>query len=315
MMKSAQISILARIYGNVNADETIGNRITIKKFYSSEGEILPFVSARAIKYAIRKALELENKEFEIDPLVAEKTEMQDSGNPIKYVDNDLFGFMAPYKGERRGEGGSITRQAPIAISYFKALRNTPVNVEFGARFPRESTVKANNRNPEDLNPVPFEIEVADFIGKLNVLIYDYVGKFKESELVKVSESEKLRLQKKGEYYELSREKREQRLKAFLTILLTPKYVLPRRTNSLNIPEYKFAVIVLNEEGVLPIYQYLDYIEDGKVDTEKLMRLKEICEETRSEMFVIDYENWLGEDIKVEKISVKSAIEKIIRHLL
>ena len=54
--KVIQISVLTRIEGNVNADEVIGTRITIKKMYSPIGEVLPFVSARAIKYSIRQAL-------------------------------------------------------------------------------------------------------------------------------------------------------------------------------------------------------------------------------------------------------------------
>jgi len=302
-MKSVQIAILARVYGNVNADEVIGNRVTIKKFYTSDGEVLPFVSARAVKYAIRQALK--NKGFEIDPFVTEGEEMKDSGDPIKYVDNDLFGFMAPFKGSKRGEGGSITRQAPVAISYFKALRDTPINVEFGARFPRNGDQNAN--------PVPFEIEVADFIGRLNVLIYDYVGKFKEEELARVSDKSKL--QKEGEYYVLPKEEREKRLREFLYVLLTPSYVLPRRTNSLNVPEYKVAVIVLNKDGVLPVYQYLDYAKPGEVDKEKLKMLKEIADLAGSEVFAIDYEGWIKEDIGIPKVSVKEAVDKIVNFLL
>ena len=316
MMKTTQISILARIYGNVNADETIGNRITIKKFYSSEGEVLPFVSARAIKYAIRKALK--EKGFDIDPFVIEKKEMKDSGDPIKYIDNDLFGFMVPYKGEKKGKGESIKRQAPIAISYLKAIKNTPVTVEFGARFPREDTLKINKKdseekNTEDLNPVPFEIEVADFIGRLNVVIYDYIGKFTKEEIANVQNKNILTEDKNG-YYTLSKNERERRLRAFLEILLTPRYVLPRRTNSLNIPEYKVAVITLNKDGVLPIYQYLDYRKVGEVDIEKLRKLKSICEEVGSEIYIIDYEGWVKEDI-IPKIGIKEAIDKIVNHLL
>jgi len=308
MVKTVQISILARIYGNVNADETIGNRITIKKFYSSEGEVLPFVSARAIKYAIREALK--NLGFEIDPFIIEKI-MRDSGDPIKYIDNDLFGFMVPV-----GNKGSITRQAPIAISYFKALRNTPITVEFGGRFPRDNTSKINNKKSEDesedVNPEPFEIEVADFIGRLNVLIYDYIGKFTEEELGKVSDKSKLI--KQGDYYVLPKDEREKRLRAFLDVLLTPKYVLPRRTNSLNIPEYKVAVIVLNNDGVLPIYQYVDYTKYGEIDTEKLNKLINICNEAKSDILVIDYENWV-KNITVQKVSVVEAINKIVNHIL
>ncbi|MGC9079466.1 MAG: type I-B CRISPR-associated protein Cas7/Cst2/DevR [Nanopusillaceae archaeon] len=316
--KTVQIAILARVYGNVNADETIGNRTTIKKFYSSEGEVLPFVSARAIKYAIREALK--NEGFEIDPFVNDtknlndnkeqndkknmgNKNLNDSGDPIKYIDNDLFGYMVTIKGSRKGEGGSLSRQAPVAISYFKALKNTPIVTEFGGRFPRN----------KDDNPQPFEVEVADFIGRLNVLIYDYIGKFKEDELKK---DQKDQLQKNRDYYELDRNKREERIKKFLEVLLTPKYVLPRRTNSLNVPEYKIAVVVLNNKGVLPVYQYLDYKEQGIVDTEKLKKLVEICKKLESRVLVIDYDNWLKENIDdIEKVDVNKAIEEITNHLL
>jgi len=304
MMKTVQISILARIYGNVNADETIGNRITIKKFYSSEGEVLPFVSARAIKYSIREALK--NLGFDIDPFVIDKN-MRDSGDPVKYVDNDLFGFMVPV-----GNKGSVTRQAPIAISYFKALKNTPVTVEFGGRFPRDNTAKINNKKPEDVNPEPFEIEVADFIGRLNVLIYDYIGKFTEEEIENVSDKSKLI--KQDNYYILPKKDREERLRAFLDVLLTPRYTLPRRANSLNVPEYKVAVIVLNNGGLLPIYQYIDYIKYGEINTEKLSKLVNICKEAGSDILIIDYENWV-KDVEVQKVSVSEAINKIINHLL
>ena len=116
------------------------------------------------------------------------------------------------------------------------------------------------------------------------------------------------------YYTLSKDERERRLRAFLEILLTPRYVLPRRTNSLNIPEYKVAVITLNKDGVLPIYQYLDYRKVGEVDIEKLRKLKSICEEVGSEIYIIDYEGWVKEDI-IPKIGIKEAIDKIVNHLL
>lgn len=312
MMKTVQISILARVYGNVNADETIGNRTTLKKFYSSEGETLPFISSRAIKYAIREALSKEG--FKIDPFVIEKEKAKDSGNPIEYIDNDLFGFMVPIK-----NGGSRSRQAPIAISYFKALKDTPVTTEFGARFPRDPL--------QSSNPAPFEIEVADFIGRLNILIYDYIGKFREEELDDEAKKSEL-LKKEGEYYVLKDEERKNRLKKFLEILLTPKYVLPRRTNSLVIPEYKVGIVVLNNNGTLPIYQYLDYKEPGKIDKDKIEKLINICKEANSKLYIIDYENWTSEidcNLKdsqgnniCEKINIKDLkdlIDKITEHLI
>ncbi|MBS7627098.1 type I-B CRISPR-associated protein Cas7/Cst2/DevR, partial [Candidatus Bathyarchaeota archaeon] len=91
MSRVVQISILGKISGNVNADGVIGNRITLKKMYSSEGEVLPFVSARAVKYAIRQAFR--ERGFPIDPFyedpnATEALRLRDSGLPDQYVDND-----------------------------------------------------------------------------------------------------------------------------------------------------------------------------------------------------------------------------------
>jgi len=288
MSKVVQISILAKISGNVNADESIGTRITLKKMYSSDGSVLPFVSARAIKYAIREGLK--NRGYEIDPFIKDGKQLNDSGNPEKYIDNDLFGYLATEKGEKKGEGSAKSRQAPIALSYLKAIYDTPISTEFAARFPRE-----DNQD----NPVPFEIEVAEFIGRLNAIIYDYVGKKGPG--------------KKEKDFELRKEEREKRLRDFLDIFLTPSYVLPRRTNSLNIPEYIVSLVVLSENGPKPIYQYLDYeVEERelKVKEEKLNQLIKITE--KSKCFLINYKNAILPQTNFEIKEVKEAIDEIIK---
>lgn len=288
MSKVVQISILAKISGNVNADESIGTRITLKKMYSSDGSVLPFVSARAIKYAIREGLK--NRGYEIDPFVSEGNQLNDFGDPEKYIDNDLFGYLTTEKGKRKGEGGAKSRQAPIALSYLKAIYDTPISTEFAARFPREEN--------QD-NPVPFEIEVAEFIGRLNAIIYDYVGKKGPG--------------KKEKDFELRKEEREKRLRDFLDIFLTPSYVLPRRTNSLNIPEYIVGLVVLSENGPKPIYQYLDYeVEERelKVKEEKLNQLIKITE--KSKCFLINYNNAILPQTNFEIKEVKEAIDEIIK---
>ncbi|HIQ49936.1 MAG TPA: type I-B CRISPR-associated protein Cas7/Cst2/DevR [Nanoarchaeota archaeon] len=317
MNKVVQISILGKISGNVNADEMIGTRITLKKMYSSSGEVLPFVSARAIKYAIREALK--ERGFEIDPFVEnpkaeESLRLSDSGNPIKFVDNDLFGFMVT-----KGKGEiARRRQAPIALSYFKALKDTPIKAEFAARFPREGK--------REENPVPFEIEVAEFIGRLNCIIYENVGKFNEKELEENMKKELEKIEENGKkVYKISDEERKRRIEAFCEILLTPSYVLPRRTNSLNLPEYIVSLVVLSKGGVLPVFQYLDYdFENNKVDIRKLEQLvnreeiKEKIKKNDVKILLIDYEGKInkeiGENNGIIKVSVKKAIQEIINFL-
>jgi len=310
-MKVAQISILAKISGNVNADEVIGTRITLKKMYSSSGEVLPFVSARAVKYAIRQALK--EKGFKVDPFKVESEarealRLADSARPDIYIDNDIFGYMTTIRGER-----ALKRQAPIAISYFKALRDTPIKAEFAARFPRPWG--------EEEAPGPFEVEVAEFIGKLNCIVYDYVGDFTQDKKIAKSLGENVKEAKK--FLEevpdrLSNDERSKRIKAFSEILLMPSYVLPRRTNSLNIPEYFAALIVLSKEGPLPVFQYLDYdFDNGKVDVEKLKTLlerEEIKNKINSnsvEILLIDYLNAIEKVPQgIIKVSVSKAVEKI-----
>jgi len=314
MSKVVQISILGKISGNVNADEVIGTRVTLKKMYSSNGEVLPFVSARAVKYAIRQALR--ERGFEIDkfienPQAEESLRLSDSGDPLKFVDNDLFGYMVT-----RGRGEiARRRQAPIAFSYFKALKDTPTKAEFAARFPREGK--------EEENPVPFEVEVAEFVGRLNCIIYENVGKFNEKEVEENIKSELEETVKSGKkIYKINDNERTKRVKSFSEILLTPSYVLPRRTNSLNIPEYIAAIVVLSEEGPLPIFQYLDYnFENNKVNIEILKNLverkeiKEKIENNNVKILLIDYTDKINElPEKIEKITVSEAISKIANFL-
>ena len=315
-MKVVQISILAKVSGNVNADEVIGTRVTLKKMYSSTGEVLPFISARAIKYAIREALK--NKGFKIDPFIEnpkamEALRLSDSGNPVEYIDNDLFGYMVT-----RGRGETARkRQAPIALSYFKALRDTPVKAEFAARFPRPWG------KMEEENPVPFEVEVAEFIGKVNCIMYENIGKFEEIELKGEEELKKrLSLEEKDgkKIYRIDEEERKRRIKAFSEVFLTPSYVLPRRTNSLNIPEYYIALITLSDKGPLPIFQYLDFdFEKNYINMESLKEFMERREIKNSgaKFLLIDYKGMIEQKNLpqgMEKVSVTEAIDKIVEFL-
>ncbi len=269
MPKVSQIALLCKISGNVNADEVIGQRITLKRFYTSDGEVKPFISARAVKYAIRQALA--QKGLPIDPFqLTNRTPQRliDSGDPIKYVDNDLFGFMAA---EQREEIAR-RRQAPISLSYCRALRNTAIKAEFALRAPRPQGTAGN--------PLPFEVEVAEWIGRLDCLIYDYVGLYQGTESQDAEANQPF----------ISDDERKKRLKSFLEVFLTPSYVLPRRTNSLVIPEYIALLITLSEHGPWPIYQYLDYKVDGAKPVVDMTLLNKLLERNfqLNHLWIIDY---------------------------
>ena len=171
-----------------------------------------------------------------------------------------------------------------------------------------SSVTKRVHSPSSLvctTSVPFEIEIAEFVGKVNCLIYDNVGKFSADELG----------EKEGK--ELDKDEREKRLQAFLEIFLTPSYVLPKRTNSLNIPDYILALIALSKAPA-PVYQYLDFdFSKSMPDVDKLKELtkREDIKTIVQEYLIIDYSGSLPKIEGLEKVSVKDAISKITRFLL
>lgn len=290
MPKVSQIALLCKISGNVNADEVIGQRITLKRFYTSDGEVKPFISARAVKYAIRQALA--QKGLSIDPFQLTNKKPQrliDSGDPIKYVDNDIFGFMVAEQEKEIAR----RRQAPISLSYCRALRNTAIKAEFALRAPRPQGTAGD--------PLPFEVEVAEWIGRLDCLIYDYVGLYQGTESRDAEANQPF----------ISDDERKKRLKSFLEVFLTPSYVLPRRTNSLVIPEYIALLITLSEHGPWPIYQYLDYKVDGAKPVIDITLLNKLLERNfqLNHLWIIDYMDAVPQQFKF-RVSVDKLVDII-----
>lgn len=249
-MRKIVIGILTHVSGNVNANEIDGDRIRIKKLISTSGEVYPFVSARAVKRGIRE--KFSEWGFEIDPFRnGEGGKLADSGDPIKYIDNDLFGYLY-IKGNKQ-----VPRQAPVSLSPIIAVEHTPIQIDFGGRFPRELG---------SAHPTPFEIEVADFIGLLKVVITERAGVFTETE--KTDQTRKwdeyikegrLQLHKKenkekNQYsYSLEPKERINRVKALLQILLNEGWPYPRRTNNLAMADHISAIIYAGNK-LYPIWK-------------------------------------------------------------
>jgi CRISPR-associated protein Cst2 len=288
----AQIAILCNVpFGLANADWTQGQRIMMKKFTDPWGRgIIPFISPRAVKYAIRQALR--ERGYEIDPFqlrdVQGNIRSLDTGDPIKYVDNDLFGFMAA---EEKGKQAR-RRQGPVAIGYLTSMKPLPdISTDLGLRSPRSP----------DQPPMITETEVATFPAKLRAAVYDYVGVWEgtEGEV------------KKGEKF-IDEKERRRRIRDLLDILLTPSYVLPRRSASLSVPEYIIGLVTLSSNGIRPIYQYLSIDDRGSVDTQPLSRLKNISIGW-GETFMVEY--IVSPPNTFPAVSSREAVERITNFLL
>ena len=285
-MKRVLISILARVKGNVNANGTVAALTEIKKFFTTEGETRVYVSGRCVKYCIKQRLE--EKGFELSPLERPRRVVISKGNPILYIDDDLFGFMmaeVPGEAARR-------RFAPIKTDGIVALRHCEITRDFGGRFdPTEKEM-----------PSPFEVEVADFIGQNNWILTENIGKFEDKEITeKIIQNSPVGLEEKEEdgkkfFYLPSQPPedkkvygRKNRLIAFLEILLKERYTFPRAATGLHQPEYYYAVI-LPTERLLPLFAYVDYeVKNGKVvlDLRKIEALVSMLDEER--VTIVDFE--------------------------
>ncbi len=295
------------IKGNVNANGSVASLIELKKFYTSDGETRVFVSGRCLKHSIKRVF-LEKK-LPLSPLSREQRVLQSKGNPIAYIDDDLFGYMVT-----EARSAARTRFAPIKTDGIVSLRHCEITKDFGARF--------DIHGKED--PSPFEIEVTQFIGRNNWIISENIGKYHSKEindsLIKQHKENLTELEQNGEkWYLLKDELRKERIQNFLKILLKDRYVLPRSTNNLHMPAYYYAV-VLPTKRLLPLFDHVEYkIQNGQpmLDIDRLQLFTSLLENNES-IHVIDYvENLtsLKENLGTKiNISPTKNIDKLINEI-
>jgi len=312
-MRRVLISILARVKGNVNANGTIAALTEIKKFFTTDGETRVFVSGRCVKYCIKQRLN--EKGFELSPLERPRRVVISKGNPVLYIDDDLFGFMlaeVPGEAARR-------RFAPIKTDGIVALRHCEITRDFGGRFdPTEKEM-----------PSPFEVEVADFIGQNNWILTENIGKFEDKELteeiIQNSPVELVGREENGKrYYYLPSEPsdvskraygRKNRLKAFLEVLLKERYTFPRSATGLHQPHYYYAVI-LPTERLLPLFAHVDYeIRNGKVvlNLDKIEDLGNMLM-NGEKITIIDFEHALDKEVRLRIENLREKIKELERKL-
>lgn len=312
--KRAFIATIMKVVGNVNADIGIGTRIPLKKILTWRQETKAFVSARCIRRCIRERLF--EKGLNVDPLQMigrkEAEQLGDIGDPLKFDDDDLFGFLVPEEPPRR-------RSSPVRISHLISIRHTEVKPEFAARFPRDFLPEFQKEFP-----VPFEIEVAEWLGRLETIISDRIGRFEEDELKKEYKS---KLEKRGKQYYLDYNKRCKRLKAFLEILIWEGWQFPRAAQSPSVPEFYYSIISLTERFI-PIFGYVTVNEEDKLSQERLDVLKKLYGPLIDHLFVLDYrgakcwsfkrsDNTLGleEEGELNAASVEHIIKKICDYII
>lgn len=282
MPRRALLTLVLGVTGNVNADSGVGVRIPMKKVVSWNREIRAFVSPRCIRRGIRTRLA--EKGFQIDPQTTAKgDQLTDLGDPVKYVDDDLFGYLAPEKGEKKVQP---SRSGPVKVSPLIALHHTEISVEFAGRFPRTDI----SAEAPDANPVPFEIETAHWLGAMHVIISEDVGRFRADELTgsvieMMKEEYSSAVNVVGDAYQLKDDERRSRVRALMEILIKEGWTFPRGSEATSHPEFHYAILLLSESFV-PTANVLRMTDDMELDYDAVRRSLGMYEWKNA--FIIDY---------------------------
>lgn len=134
--------------------ERVDNMISVKVIRTPQGTY-PYVSAQAVRYWWRTTLEREVPGWQPSPIRRERKVAYTDGDPIRYWDDDLFGYMrAPsQRGERTAAADSlsevraeITRTSPLRVGTLVSLAPASPVRDFGTMSRHEG------------DPVPHEHE-------------------------------------------------------------------------------------------------------------------------------------------------------------
>lgn len=149
-----------------DAGDRTDNIVRVKTIRSGKN-VYPYVSGQAFRYWLRQTLE-DKFEWEMSPVEREKKIAFTRADPIRYPDDDIFGYMRAMK---KKDGGTVTRISPFKNSpLISVVSHNPTN-DFGVM---------SRQNEGD--PVPFEHEFYSTVLKgIFSLDLSSVGVFSENE--------------------------------------------------------------------------------------------------------------------------------------
>lgn len=218
--------------GNVEG-ATLENAVAVKSIKTGAGSYIPYVSAQSFRYWLRSVLE-RNEEipWKAAPVFREAKIAYTDANPIKYWDDDLFGYMrAPgtrkdQKADREARIGKagmtettvhITRVSPFRVGTLIGMAPRTIVNDFGTMSRHEG------------DPVPHEHQFyhtalkgmisLDFAACGTFTAIERTG-YRNLDDIRVDEAQKAGLEElePGKVFRLKREERIQRVSSLLKAL-------------------------------------------------------------------------------------------------
>lgn len=151
------------------SDKEVDNINPIKKVTLQSGEELPYVSSQAIRRALRdKIEELGHSLSPVGESSTSKGAPKTALDPIKYIDDDLFGYMDAQAGKDGGAGTSNVRTSPVRVESLLALATYKGDLDYATNFMGKKI---------GLNPNIFETEIHSGVYRGTILIeLDRIGR-------------------------------------------------------------------------------------------------------------------------------------------
>lgn len=283
--------------GSINGSWTEGNVSTVKKITLPSGETLPYVSGQSLRYQIRRKFEEMGET--LSPISSsEKAEGVDvtAGDPYKYIDDDLLGFMIASQNENRRRTAPVRTSASVGLFPFRGDR------DMGTKS-KESTSGEMAAGGNI-----FETEEYYNFFRTNILIeVDRVGVFRPFELKKDDKKEGL-----------TSEARQQRIENLFKAL-TVLWGGGKQSRMLTDMSPKFIVITF-QYAKNPIFlEGLSMSKDEMITTSTITEIltdnKEIIEKTFIGFRTGIFKNNFATDLTdYSPVPVNNAIENAIKHL-
>lgn len=126
------------------------NAVMTKKI-TKHGKTYPYVSGQAWRYWWRETLQ-KQMQWEMSPVIRDSKIAYTEANPIKYPDDDLFGYMRAGKMEVKDPNSSKIKKENITLTRVSPLKNSVLVAIAGTKI--EQNWSGMSRQQEG-DPVPF----------------------------------------------------------------------------------------------------------------------------------------------------------------
>lgn len=279
--KALTITYLTPVsFASLNGSDKEADNISNIKKITRETDQFPYVSAQAIRRALRDQLAvMGNTLSEGVAATIKKGAATTQQEPEKYIDDDLFGYMGTEQAKEGKKGKSTKRTSPIRVSPLVSLHKYEGDLDFATNF---MGLEAGG------DPNIFETEIHSGLYRGTILI----------ELDRVGCGE-------GFDKDLSNNDKGKRVKIFL-IAFKNLWTSGRQTRFLADISPKFvAAAMLTVKN--PIFLESVVVENGDINSDLL---KETIEDNKNEIkaLIIGARKGLFSNLPDETVSVGDAFD-------